>query len=68
MDEIRDSTEKAALIGKPEEIIRRIEELQRLGVEYIMLMDIALSHDALRTFAREVMPAFAKSKAVASAA
>jgi len=68
MDEIRDSTEKAALIGKPDEIIRRIEELQALGVEYIMLTDIALSRDALRTFAREVMPAFAESQVVASVA
>jgi alkanesulfonate monooxygenase SsuD/methylene tetrahydromethanopterin reductase-like flavin-dependent oxidoreductase (luciferase family) len=66
MEEIRDSTEKAALIGNPDEIIRRIKELQALGVEYIMLMDVALSHDGLRTFAREVMPAFAGS--VASAA
>ncbi len=68
MEEIRDATEKAALIGKPDEIIRRIEELQALGVEYIMMMDVALSHGALRTFAREVMPHFADQKAVASAA
>lgn len=68
MDEIRESTEKSALIGEPDEIIRRIEELQALGVEYILMMDIALSHEALRTFAREVMPAFAGTKTVASAA
>jgi alkanesulfonate monooxygenase SsuD/methylene tetrahydromethanopterin reductase-like flavin-dependent oxidoreductase (luciferase family) len=61
MDEIRDGTEIAALIGQPDEIIKRIEELQALGVEYIMLMDVALSRSALRTFAREVMPAFADS-------
>jgi alkanesulfonate monooxygenase SsuD/methylene tetrahydromethanopterin reductase-like flavin-dependent oxidoreductase (luciferase family) len=68
MDEIRDSTEKAAIIGTPDEMIRRIEELQSLGVEYIMLMDIALSHESLRTFSREVMPAFATSKNFATAA
>lgn len=68
MDEIRDSTEKSALIGRPDEIIKRIEELQALGVEYIMLMDVALSHSALTTFAREVKPAFAPSESVASAA
>jgi len=68
MDEIRDSTEKSALIGQPDEIIKRIQELQALGVEYIMLMDVGLSHSSLRTFAREVMPAFADSKSVASAA
>ena len=68
MDEIRDSTEKAAIIGNPDEMIRRIGELQSLGVEYVMLMDIALSHESLRTFSREVMPAFADSKSVATAA
>lgn len=58
MEEIRNGTETAALIGKPDEIIRRIQELQSAGVEYIIMMDVALSHSALRTFAREVMPAF----------
>lgn len=68
MEEIREGTEKAAIIGDPDEMIRRISELQALGVEYIMLMDIALSHETLRTFAKEVMPAFAGKRTVATAA
>ena len=51
-------TERDALIGRPEEIIRRIKKLQEGGVEYIMVIDFAGSRDHLRMFAREVMPAF----------
>jgi alkanesulfonate monooxygenase SsuD/methylene tetrahydromethanopterin reductase-like flavin-dependent oxidoreductase (luciferase family) len=53
-------TERDALIGPPDEIIRRIERLQEAGVEYIMVIDFAGSREHLRTFAREVMPAFAE--------
>jgi len=52
-------TERDALIGRPDEIIRRIKRLQEGGVEYVMVIDFAGSLDHLRTFAREVMPAFA---------
>ncbi|HTW53284.1 MAG TPA: LLM class flavin-dependent oxidoreductase [Stellaceae bacterium] len=51
-------TERDALIGKPDEIIRRIERLREGGVEYIMVIDFTASLDHLRLFAREVMPAF----------
>jgi alkanesulfonate monooxygenase SsuD/methylene tetrahydromethanopterin reductase-like flavin-dependent oxidoreductase (luciferase family) len=54
-------TERDALIGPPEEIIRRIKRLQEAGVEYIMVIDFAGSREHLRMFAREVMPAFASS-------
>ena len=53
-------TERDALIGRPDEIIRRIERLQQAGVEYILVIDFAGSREHLRTFAREVMPAFAE--------
>src|SRR5205085_10087869 len=53
-------TERDALIGPPDEIIRRIKRLQEGGVEYVMVIDFAGSLDHLRTFAREVMPAFAE--------
>jgi alkanesulfonate monooxygenase SsuD/methylene tetrahydromethanopterin reductase-like flavin-dependent oxidoreductase (luciferase family) len=56
MDEL---TERDALIGRPEEIVRRIKRLQEGGVEYIMVIDFAGSLEHLRLFAREVMPAFA---------
>lgn len=58
----RAATEKAALIGSPEEIIRRLEELQAAGVDYVLLLDVTGSRTALRTFAREIMPAFRDSK------
>ena len=48
-------TERDALIGRPDEIIRRIQLLQEAGVEYIMVIDFAGSRDHLRTFAREVI-------------
>ena len=47
-------TERDALIGRPDEIIRRIKRLQEAGVEYVMVIDFAGSLDHLRTFAREV--------------
>jgi alkanesulfonate monooxygenase SsuD/methylene tetrahydromethanopterin reductase-like flavin-dependent oxidoreductase (luciferase family) len=53
------ATERDALIGPPEEIIQRLKRLQEGGVEYVMVIDVAGSLDHLRTFAREVMPAFA---------
>jgi len=51
-------TERDALIGRPEEIIRRLKRLQEGGLDYVMVMDFAGRRDRLRTFAREVMPAF----------
>jgi hypothetical protein len=56
--EVDELTERDALIGRPDEIIRRIKRLQDGGVEYIMVIDLAGSLDHLRIFAREVMPAF----------
>jgi alkanesulfonate monooxygenase SsuD/methylene tetrahydromethanopterin reductase-like flavin-dependent oxidoreductase (luciferase family) len=57
-EEMDAATERDALIGRPDEIIRRIKRLQEGGVEYMMLIDVAGSRDHLRMFAREVMPAF----------
>jgi alkanesulfonate monooxygenase SsuD/methylene tetrahydromethanopterin reductase-like flavin-dependent oxidoreductase (luciferase family) len=52
------ATEKAALIGPPDEIVRRLKELEAIGVDYVLLLDVTGSRAALRSFAREVMPAF----------
>ena len=57
--EARAASEAAALLGNPEEIIARLRQLQSFGVEYVLLMDLTMDRSALRTFAREVMPAFA---------
>src|SRR5260221_4485253 len=56
MDEL---TERDALIGRPDEIIKRLQRLQAGGLDYVMVIDFAGSLDHLRLFAREVMPAFA---------
>jgi alkanesulfonate monooxygenase SsuD/methylene tetrahydromethanopterin reductase-like flavin-dependent oxidoreductase (luciferase family) len=53
-------TERDALIGTPDEIIKRLKALQAGGLEYVMVMDFTASREQLRTFAREVMPAFAE--------
>jgi alkanesulfonate monooxygenase SsuD/methylene tetrahydromethanopterin reductase-like flavin-dependent oxidoreductase (luciferase family) len=59
-EEMRQATESEALIGPPEEIVARLKQLQAGGVEYVMVIDVGGSPDALRTFAREVMPEFAE--------
>jgi alkanesulfonate monooxygenase SsuD/methylene tetrahydromethanopterin reductase-like flavin-dependent oxidoreductase (luciferase family) len=58
----RAATEQAALIGNPDEIIARVKALEAVGVEYVLLLDVTASLDALRVFARDVMPAFASNK------
>ena len=44
-----------ALIGDPDEVLRRLRELRRMGFEYVLML---LPDDAatLRRFAREIMP------------
>jgi len=55
----REASEEAALYGTPDELAKKLERLRSLGVEYIVLNNGGLSHDSLRRFARELMPAFA---------
>jgi alkanesulfonate monooxygenase SsuD/methylene tetrahydromethanopterin reductase-like flavin-dependent oxidoreductase (luciferase family) len=62
----RAASEKAALIGPPDEIVRRLRMLEAMGVDYVLLLDVSGSREALRTFAREVMPAFAGSTLTAA--
>lgn len=50
--------EESALLGTPEEIIVRLRKLEAGGVDYVLLVDPTGSIDALRTFAKEVMPEF----------
>jgi alkanesulfonate monooxygenase SsuD/methylene tetrahydromethanopterin reductase-like flavin-dependent oxidoreductase (luciferase family) len=60
--ETRAATEQVALIGPPEEIVSRLKVLQAAGVDYVLLLDVSGSREALRTFAREVMPEFAEDR------
>jgi alkanesulfonate monooxygenase SsuD/methylene tetrahydromethanopterin reductase-like flavin-dependent oxidoreductase (luciferase family) len=52
----------AAIIGEPHEVIGRLRELQAMGIEYVM-MTAAGGLEALRLFAREVMPELAQPAA-----
>jgi alkanesulfonate monooxygenase SsuD/methylene tetrahydromethanopterin reductase-like flavin-dependent oxidoreductase (luciferase family) len=52
------AAENAALIGTPDEIIRQLRQLERGGVEYVLLIDSTGSDQTLRAFANEVMPEF----------
>ncbi len=58
VESMRKATETDALIGTPEEIVRRLQHLRAGGVEYVLVIDVGGSPSALRTFAREVMPEF----------
>ena len=60
-------TEENALYGTPDEIAAMLEDLQRAGVHYV-LMVVSGGVAQLRRFAREIMPAFAGSAPAADAA
>jgi len=51
-------TEANALFGTPDEIRTKLEALNKVGAEYVLLT-IPGGKDQLRRFAREIMPAFA---------
>ena len=51
--------EAAALYGNPDEVARKLEMLQSVGVNYILASMGGGSRDSLRRFARELAPTFA---------
>jgi alkanesulfonate monooxygenase SsuD/methylene tetrahydromethanopterin reductase-like flavin-dependent oxidoreductase (luciferase family) len=53
------------LIGTADEIADKLEALRRVGVTYVIL-NCGGSREALRRFAREIMPAFAREPAAAA--
>jgi len=56
----REASEESALYGNPDEIAVKLENLRKLGVEYVLLNGGGgLVHDSLGRFARELMPHFA---------
>ena len=63
-EDTRESSEEAALIGRPDEIAAKIEKLKGMGVEYLLLNGGG-SRENLRRFAREVIPSFAKQSVAA---
>lgn len=67
-DAARLAEDDAPLLGTVEEITARLKRLQAGGVEYVLLVNPRPTLDALRIFAREIMPAFGdKTPAKASA-
>jgi alkanesulfonate monooxygenase SsuD/methylene tetrahydromethanopterin reductase-like flavin-dependent oxidoreductase (luciferase family) len=62
------ANEDSALYGTPDEICRKIEALEKLGVRYLLLTGGGAGRDNLRRFAREVMPAFTEQAEARSAA
>src|SRR5262245_23643814 len=61
------ASENAALIGTPEEIIAQLRQLERGGVEYVLLIDSTGSKATLRGFADEIMPAFMRETVLSAA-
>src|SRR5271155_4724511 len=57
---------ESALYGSLDEIARKLESLQKGGVEYVII-NFGGSRDNIRRFAREVMPAFSDEPALALA-
>ena len=49
----------APLLGTPDEIIARLKKLEAGGVENVLFAAPGASVAGLRTFAEEIMPAFA---------
>src|SRR5947209_109704 len=56
--EVRRLCDETAIFGNPDQIARKLEELQTGGVEYV-LINFGGSRENIRRFAREIMPAFA---------
>jgi alkanesulfonate monooxygenase SsuD/methylene tetrahydromethanopterin reductase-like flavin-dependent oxidoreductase (luciferase family) len=54
-----ESAEESALYGSPDEIIAKLQTLERLGARYVLL-NSAGGSQTLRRFAREVMPVFSR--------
>jgi alkanesulfonate monooxygenase SsuD/methylene tetrahydromethanopterin reductase-like flavin-dependent oxidoreductase (luciferase family) len=62
----RHESAESALFGSPDEIMRKLERLQKGGVEYVII-NFGGSRDNIRRFAREIMPAFGDAPALALA-
>jgi alkanesulfonate monooxygenase SsuD/methylene tetrahydromethanopterin reductase-like flavin-dependent oxidoreductase (luciferase family) len=64
--EVRHESDESALFGTPDEIMRKLERLQKGGVQYVII-NFGGSRENIRRFAREIMPAFADQPAFALA-
>jgi alkanesulfonate monooxygenase SsuD/methylene tetrahydromethanopterin reductase-like flavin-dependent oxidoreductase (luciferase family) len=62
----RHESAESALFGSPDEIARNLENLQKGGVEYVII-NFGGSRENIRRFAREIMPAFTDAPSLALA-
>ena len=58
-------TERNALVGTPDDICRGLEAVDKAGAEYVLLTILG-GKEQLRTFAREIMPAFSRARTAAA--
>ena len=56
--DVREASAESALYGTPDEICGKLERLEAMGVEYVLLNGGGTSRENLRRFAREIMPVF----------
>ena len=56
--EQREASAESAMYGTPDEICAKLERLQAMGVDYVLLNGGGTSRENLRRFAREVVPNF----------
>jgi len=54
-----EASEESAMFGTPDEIAKKLSALRAGGIEHILLNGPAGSRENLRSFARDIMPAFA---------
>ena len=66
-NEVRRLCDETAIFGNPDQIARKIEALNKEGVEY-MLVNFGGSRENIRRFAREIIPAFSSEPKLADAA
>ncbi|MBV9584188.1 MAG: LLM class flavin-dependent oxidoreductase [Alphaproteobacteria bacterium] len=64
---VRRLCDDTALFGTPDEIAEKLAALRDGGVEYVMI-NFGGSRENIRRFARDIMPAFASAREVATAA
>ena len=57
---VRDLTAEAAIIGKPDECVKVLQAYVKSGIEHFMLIFLGDESSALRLFAEQVMPHFAR--------
>ena len=64
---VRHHCDETAIFGTPDRIVRKLEELQQAGIEYV-IVNFGGSRRNIQRFAREIMPHFSAEPRLADAA